>query len=112
MYRTACGMFALMLSSAALAGGGSPPALCYEIVGCVQSRNIPPRDAEQLGCDQLWTVRNGIYASRGYCFKGGRGQDEFGNEGCSYADENQVPLNDYERTNVRLIQSIEKRRGC
>ena len=39
-------------------------------------------------------------------------QDEFGNEGCTYTDQDQVPLNDYERANVRVIQSIEKRRGC
>jgi hypothetical protein len=49
---------------------------------------------------------------RGYCFQGGRGKDEFGNEGCTLADQNEVPLNDYERANVKLIQSIEKRRGC
>ncbi len=69
-------------------------------------------DAEKLGCDQLWTVRNGIYASRGYCFKTGRGKEEFGNENCTFTDQNEVPLNDYERANVKLIQSIEKRRSC
>ena len=42
----------------------------------------------------------------------GRGQDEFGNEVCTFADQDQAPLNDYERANVRLIQSFEKRRGC
>ncbi len=112
MSRIIAALIAFAFAAPALAGDDGPGTLCYEVVGCVQSRNIAPRDAEKLGCDQLWTVRNGIYASRGYCFKGGRGQDEFGNEGCSYADESQVPLNDYERANVRLIQSIEKRRSC
>ena len=112
MKRSAWSLIAIGLAGPALAGGGAAASLCYEIIGCVQDRNISPRDAEKLGCDQLYTVRNGIFASRGYCFKTGRGQDEFGNEGCTYTDQDQVPLNDYERANVRLIQSIEKRRGC
>jgi hypothetical protein len=103
--------FAVALSGAALAGD-DPERLCYEVVGCVQDRNISAHDAEKLGCDQLWTVRNGIYAARGYCFKTERGKEEFGNANCRYEDQDAVPLNDYERGNIRLIQSIEKRRGC
>lgn len=101
--------FAILTDAAA---AGDDAVLCYEVVGCVQQRHISPRDAEKLGCDQLWTVRNGIYAARGYCFSTQRGIDEFGNEGCRYSDQNAVPLNDYERANVKLIQSIERRRGC
>lgn len=101
----------MMLSGVALAGDDAP-RLCYEGIGCVQDRNISSREAEKLGCDQLWTVRNGIFAARGYCFQTQRGIDEFGNSGCQYADQEAVPLNDYERANIRLIQSIEKRRGC
>ncbi len=112
MNRIACGVLALAIAGPALAGDDDPPSLCYEIIGCVQDRKISPADAEKLGCEQLYTVRNGIFASRGYCFKTGRAQEEFGNEGCTYADQDQVPLNDYERANVRVIQSIEKRRGC
>ena len=50
----------------------------------------PPSEglnAEKLGCDQLYTVRNGIFASRGYCFKTGRAQDEFGNEGETLSEQ-------------------------
>ncbi len=100
-----------MFVGPALAGDDAP-RLCYEGVGCVQETNISARAAEKLGCDQLWTVRNGIFAARGYCFSTQRGIDEFGNEGCRFSDQNEVPLNDYERANVKLIQSIEKRRGC
>lgn len=99
------------LMTAALAGDDAP-RLCYEGIGCVQDRNISQHEAEKLGCDQLWTVRNGIFAARGYCFQTQRGIDEFGNTGCRYADQNEVPLNDYERANIRVIQAIEKRRGC
>jgi hypothetical protein len=112
MNRIACGVLALAIVSPAMAGDDGPSPLCYEVVGCVQDRNISAHDAEKLGCDQLWTVRNGIFAARGYCFKTGRGKDEFGNDGCRFADQSQVPLNDFERANIDLIQSIEKRRGC
>lgn len=103
---------AAFLLATPVLGASDDAGLCYEVVGCVQDRNIARADAEKLGCDQLWTVRNGIYAMRGYCFTSGRGVEEFGNESCRYTDPNAVPLNDYERANVKLIQSIEKRRGC
>jgi hypothetical protein len=96
----------------AVAEDPEEPQLCYETVGCVSNRKIAESDAEKLGCDQLWTVRNGIYAVRGYCFKTERGKTEFGTEACQYDDEAAVPLNDYERANVLIIKSVEKRRGC
>jgi hypothetical protein len=102
---------AAILACPALAGDDAPN-LCYEVVGCVQDRKISARDAEKLGCDQLYTVRNGIFAARGYCFSTQRGIDEFGNQGCRFSDQNAVPLNDYERANVKLIQSIESKRRC
>lgn len=102
----------MAIAAAPTLAGDDAPRVCYEGIGCVQERNISPREAEKLGCDQLWTVRNGIFAARGYCFSTARGKEEFGNEGCQFSDQNAVPLNDYERANVRLIQSIEKRRGC
>jgi hypothetical protein len=95
-----------------VAGDPDEQSLCYETVGCVHDRKIDEGDAEKLGCEQLWTVRNGIYHSRGYCFKTDRAREAFGNEGCQYDEEAQVPLNDYERANVRLIRAIEKRRDC
>jgi hypothetical protein len=110
-------MWAIALTATpSLAGGTSGPdeqgGLCYETIGCVQDRAIEQSQAEKLGCDQLWTARNGIYHSRGYCFKTDRGRQEFGNENCIIDDEAQVPLNDCERANVKLIRSIEQRRGC
>lgn len=104
--------FLALAATAAVAGDDGPAPLCYEVVGCVQNRVISQRDAEKLGCDQLWTVRNGIFAARGYCFSTGRGKDEFGNDGCRFPVQEDVPLNDYERANIRVVQSIEKRRGC
>jgi hypothetical protein len=105
-------LVAAAIASPGIAGAADEHSLCYETIGCVHDRNISEHDAEKLGCDQLWTVRNGIYHSRGYCFKTARGKEEFGNENCRFEDEAEVPLNDYERANVKLIRTIEKRRGC
>lgn len=102
----------LAFADPAMAGDEDPARLCFEDVGCVQNRVIARADAERLGCDQLWTVRNGIFAARGYCFHTERGKQEFGNDGCRYPVQEDVPLNDFERANIRIIQSIEKRRGC
>ncbi|HUJ37426.1 MAG TPA: YARHG domain-containing protein [Hyphomicrobium sp.] len=103
---------ALAASVPAGAGQAEEVGLCYETIGCVQNRLIDVHDAEKLGCDQLWTVRNGIYAVRGYCFKTERGKQNFSNEGCNFNDEAEVPLNDYERANVKLIRELEQRRNC
>lgn len=111
--RRLLGCAALLLSALPVAAEDpEEPQLCYETVGCVSNRKIAEGDAEKLGCDQLWTVRNGIYAVRGYCFKTDRGKAEFGTEACQYDDEAAVPLNDYERANVLIIKNVEKRRGC
>lgn len=103
---------ALLAVALAASSQAYEQGLCYETIGCVQDRLIDQRDAEKLGCDQLWTVRNGIYAVRGYCFKTARGKANFSNEGCNFDDEAQVPLNDYERANVKLIRELEQRRNC
>jgi hypothetical protein len=103
---------ALAIAGPAAAGDPDEHTLCYETVGCVHDRKIDEHDAAKLGCEQLWTVRNGIYHSRGHCFKTDRGKDAFGNEGCQYDGEGQLPLNDYERANVLINRSIEKRRDC
>lgn len=103
----------LMLSAGAVAAGDDdPPEPCFASVGCVDNRKISVREAESLSCDELWTVRNGLFAAHGYCFKGARGKAVFGNGTCSIADQSAVPLNDYERANISLIRKIEKRRGC
>jgi YARHG domain len=112
MKRMPLAALSLLFAGPAMAGDEGPTEPCYETVGCVSDHEISQHEAEKLGCDQLWTVRNGIYAARGYCFKSARGREEYGNANCRYDDEAQVPLNDYERANVRLIRAIEKRRGC
>ncbi len=112
MKQVVCCAAVLAIAGPAAAGDEGPSSLCYEVVGCVQNRVISRADAERLGCDQLWTVRNGIFAARGYCFHTERGKQEFGNDGCRFPVQEDVPLNDFERANIRIIQAIEKRRSC
>jgi hypothetical protein len=54
MTRTTWSLIALAVAGPVLAGDNGSDSLCYEVVGCVQNRNISVSDAEKLGCDQLW----------------------------------------------------------
>lgn len=63
-------------------------------------------------CHDLWVERNSIYKANGYCFKTGRAVAYFGNEGCMYDYESQIPMSRGERVRVRQIQSLERQYGC
>jgi len=43
-------------------------------------------------CHRLWAERNAIYKAHGYCFHGWRARSYFGNEGCAYRYDFEVPL--------------------
>jgi Spy/CpxP family protein refolding chaperone len=64
-------------------------------------------------CDQLWHERNAVFYNWDYCFKGQRGKNTFGNEGCFRSS--QQALNAMGAENRRLVERIraeERRRGC
>ena len=108
---------ALMLATSAIAvtaraGDDDPPEACFPTVGCVSERLLSQLELVNLSCGDLWTVRNGIYASRRYCFKTRRGAEEFGTAYCRYENEADVPLTETERANVRLLRAVEQQRGC
>lgn len=103
---------AAVISSPVLAGDDEPPEPCFASVGCLYDRTLSAGELNGLSCDELWTIRNGLFASRGYCFRAERGQRVFGNGTCSVSDQDQVPLSDYDRANIRLVSEAEKRRGC
>lgn len=63
-------------------------------------------------CGDLWYRRNAIFARNGYCFKTDRAIRAFGNEGCRFYVEGDVPLSRGERGQVEYIRSLESRRGC
>jgi hypothetical protein len=36
----------------------------------------------------------------------------FGNQGCQFSDQSEVPLNDYQRTNIDTLAAVETDKGC
>ena len=87
-------------------------ANCYELIGCSNQNYFKSSDLMQLGCQPLGEVRNWIYKENGYCFKTPKTIKAFGNAGCLYDDVAQVPLNQFERHNVKAIKKAEARKGC
>lgn len=63
-------------------------------------------------CDDLWSRRNAIFKAAGYCFRSQRGIRTFGNGGCQFDDEADVPLSPHQREQVARILAAERRLGC
>jgi hypothetical protein len=70
----------------------------------------PPAVAQ--GCQQLWVERNSYYKRAGYCFKTRRAIDYFGNGGCMYDSEGDLPLSPGERRRIAEISRLERAYGC
>jgi hypothetical protein len=87
-------------------------ASCLENVGCTNEHYMTLMEVQQLGCQNLYTLRNVIYRDNGYCFKTARAIAELGNEGCIHDDADAVPLNAYERANVELVKRVETAKNC
>ncbi|WP_244424050.1 YARHG domain-containing protein [Methylobacterium sp. GXF4] len=43
-------------------------------------------------CEELWSERNAIFKAAGYCFRTPQAIQAFGNAGCQFDDEADVPL--------------------
>ena len=73
---------------------------------------VPPAEAPQ-SCEALWTARNAIWHRHGYCFTTARGQNAFGNAGCS-RDERaaRAAMSPADRDNVDALQARERAIGC
>lgn len=65
-----------------------------------------------LNCQQLWYQMNNIYKAGGYCFRTPRGISTFGNAGCRYDDQRNVPLSDRDRQVINAIQQLERMKHC
>lgn len=63
-------------------------------------------------CRQLWIERNSIYKSYGYCFKTRDAIAYFGNAGCSYDYEGDIPFSRYDRDRIARIRAQERQYGC
>ena len=69
-------------------------------------------DLVSMSCGDLWYRRNEIFARNGYCFKTDRAIRIFGNQGCRFYVEADVPISRAEREEVEIIRAIERRKGC
>jgi hypothetical protein len=70
------------------------------------------QNLSRLSCSELWYQRNNIFKDGGYCFKTPRAIRAFGNAGCAYDSEYDVPLSDRDRQLVNAIKRIEREKGC
>jgi hypothetical protein len=72
---------------------------------------VQPASAQDA-CQSLWVARNSIYRSAGYCFKTARAIRYFGNSGCSYDNEADLPLSRGQQARVQRIIAEERAYGC
>jgi len=68
--------------------------------------------AISASCSDLRRLRNTFYKARLYCFKSPQLIAEFGNEGCRYENETDVPLSPYERQVILKSRESERAYGC
>jgi hypothetical protein len=66
--------------------------------------------AQAQTCTQLWTEGNQYYKDAGYCFKTARAIRYFGNAGCTFDNEVDVPLTPGAR--IAQINRLERTYGC
>ncbi len=72
-----------------------------------------PQPAAADTCDTLWVRRNAIWHRHGYCFSGLRGQQVFGNQGCSRDQaEARAAMSPADRSAVDALATREKQMGC
>lgn len=93
-------------------------------VGCCRSAaaasptvSAPPPAAAPITvpiavCEDLWYRRNLIFKSAGLCFRSSRGISTFGNAGCQFDKENDMPMSERERQAAAVILQQERSLGC
>ncbi len=87
-------------------------------VGCCRAATAgsgtagPPQRMNAESCGDLWYHRNAIFKTAGYCFHSAQGIQTFGNAGCQFDDEADVPLSSRQREDIAEIQRQERYRGC
>ena len=60
----------------------------------------------------MWVESNSCCKRAGYCFKTWRAIDYFGNGGCRYDGEGDLPLSPGERQRIAKITRLERAYGC
>jgi len=73
---------------------------------------LAAQDYTAWSCRDLWVERNQIYKDAGYCFSTPRAIRTFGNAGCSYDRQGDVPLSANQRRIIQAIIRAERFNGC
>lgn len=95
-----------------LSGPQPACANCCELIGCSNQNYFESSDLMTARLSATVGSANWIYKENGYCFKTPKAIKAFGNAGCLYDDVAQVPLNQFERYNVKAIEKAEAKKGC
>jgi hypothetical protein len=86
----------------------SAAAILSAVASVGASAPAQAQAARGMSCDQLWRMRNAIYARAGHCFMTDRGRATFG-------DECRPPygrLSGADSRQVQRIQRMERANGC
>jgi hypothetical protein len=73
---------------------------------------VMAQEYQNYTCKDLWKERNSIFKAAGYCFKTNRAQRYFGNAGCLYDNDIDLPLSQRDRFSITEIKRIEQFKGC
>jgi hypothetical protein len=63
-------------------------------------------------CQSLWVERAAIYKDAGLCFKTPRAIEYFGNAGCTYLREEDVPLSPRAARRIEELMALERSYRC
>lgn len=74
--------------------------------------SLAPQARAQDACYDLWLERNSIFKRAGYCFKTARAIRQFGNAGCQFDDDRDLPLSQRDRNRVAYLVQQERAYGC
>lgn len=97
-------MRAMLTGLTALASFGMMPATIPARAGDIQG--------DAYSCEELWVMRNQIFKNAGYCFKTEKAITYFGNGGCTYDNQDDIPLSDVDRIVIRDAKQSEARQRC
>lgn len=87
-------------------------AAAASIVTATTGASAGDVQGDAYDCQELWVMRNQIYKDAGLCFSSPRAITYFGNGGCTYHSQSEVPLSDMDRQTISMIKKSAKRQGC
>ncbi len=82
------------------------------LVGALLGVLVAATPARADACFDLWVARNSIYKAYGYCFKTPKAIAYFGNAGCQYDYEGDIPFSHADKARVLAIKKQERALGC